>query len=90
MLAANLLLLLMATTALVKLIPYQQSQQAKLQEIQLAVKQAQARVKGIKAQFNRNFDPKQAGQIMQEQTPWMNPQQHQVILVGERQPSKSP
>lgn len=81
MLAVNALLSATAVVALVQLIPYQRSQQAKLQEIQSQVEVAQERVDQVQGQFNRNFDPQQARQIMQEQTNRIDPKQRQVVWV---------
>lgn len=81
MLAVNALLSVTAVVALVQLIPYQRSQQAKLQEMQSQVEVAQERVNRVKQQFNRNFDPQQARQIMQEQTNRIDPKQRQVVWV---------
>ncbi len=81
MLAVNALLSATAVVALVQLIPYQRSQQAKLQEMQSQAKVAQERVNRVKDQFNRNFDPQQARQIMQEQTNRIDPKQRQVVWI---------
>lgn len=81
MLAVNALLSATAVVALVQLIPYQRSQHAKLQEMQSQVEVAQERVDRVKQQFNRNFDPQQARQIMQEQTNRIDPKQRQVVWV---------
>lgn len=81
MLAVNLLLSATAVVALTQLIPYQKSQQEKLQEMQSQVKVAQGQVSQVKEQFDRNFDPQQARQIMQEQTNRIDPQQRHIILV---------
>jgi len=78
-LAVNLLLSATAVVALVQLIPYLRSQQAKLQEMRAEVKLATDRVNQAKAQFDRNLDPKQARRIMQEQANRIEPQQLQVV-----------
>jgi len=78
-LAVNLLLSATAIAALVHLVPYLRSQQTKLQEMRSEVKSATHRVKQAKVQFDRNLDPQQARQIMQEQTNRIEPQQLQIV-----------
>lgn len=81
MLAVNVLLSATAVSALFHLIAHQRSQQAKLQEIQSEVKLAVGRVSQAREQFNRNLDPRQTRQIMQEQTNRIEPQQLHVVLT---------
>lgn len=80
-LVANGILSVAATVALVKLIPYQISQQAKLQEIRLEAKETEARVNILRQNFNRYFDPTQAKKVMQEQNPRLSPNQRRIILT---------
>ncbi|OCR01738.1 hypothetical protein BCD67_14050 [Oscillatoriales cyanobacterium USR001] len=80
-LTANLVLSLFAASALVQLLPYHRSVQAKLQEIQGEVKLTQGRVDRAKAEFNRNFDPTQANTIMQEQSNRIAPNQRPVVWI---------
>lgn len=81
-LTVNVLLSAAAVSALVKLLPYYQSQQEKLQEIQTEVKLTEGRVNRLRTDFNRYFDPQQAKNIMQEQSNRVNPGQRPVILLN--------
>lgn len=82
-LTVNVLLSAAAVSALVKLLPYYQSQQEKLQEIQTEVKLTEGRVNRLRTDFNRYFDPQQAKNIMQEQSNRVNPGQRPVILLNQ-------
>lgn len=79
-LVANGILSVAATVALIKLIPYQISQQAKLQEIRLEAKETEARVNILRQNFNRYFDPTQARKVMQEQNPRLSPNQRRIVF----------
>lgn len=93
-LTVNVLLSAAAVSALVKLLPYYQSQQEKLQEIQTEVKLTEGRVNRLRTDFNRYFDPQQAKNIMQEQSNRVNPGQRPVILLNKAvtkfEPAQSP
>ena len=77
----NGLLIVGTASALLKLLPYSFSQQAKLQEITTEVDLTQNRVDSLQKDFNRNFDPQQAQRIMQEQSNRVAPGQRQVIIL---------
>jgi uncharacterized membrane protein (DUF106 family) len=81
-LTINVLLSAVAVSALVKLVPYYLSQQEKLQEIQTEIKLTEERVKSLRTDFNRYFDPQQAKSIMQEQSNRVDPGQRPVILTN--------
>ena len=70
-----------AIAALVKLLPYDQTQQAKLHEIRAEIEQTQTRVGQLREDFSRNFDPKQTKTTMKEYSPWVDPNQHKIFLV---------
>lgn len=80
-LLVNGLLIVGTASALVKLLPYSFSQQAKLQEITTEVNLTQNRVDNLQKDFKRNFDPQQAQKIMQEQSNRVAPGQRQVIIL---------
>jgi hypothetical protein len=82
-LAVNVVVSAAAVYGLVKLLPYQWSQQEKLWEIQTEVNLAEGRVNRLRADFNRYFDPQQAKSIMQEQSNRVDPGQRPVILLDE-------
>ncbi|MEG3437104.1 hypothetical protein V0288_08240 [Pannus brasiliensis CCIBt3594] len=79
---AQVLLSIAAIGAIAKLIPYQQVQQAKLEEVRLAVAEKEARVNELREQFSRNFDPDQAKQVMGEQSPRRDPNQRRIFWVS--------
>jgi cell division protein FtsB len=80
-LIANSVLSIAALAALIKLLPYQFSQQAKLQEIRLEVNETEAEVHTLRSNFNRYFDPTQAKKVMQEQSPRLDPNQRRIVLL---------
>jgi len=86
-LGLNGVLVLGAIAALVKLIPFQQVQQAKLHEVQMQVQETEQRVAELRGQFQRSFDPRQAKKIMVEQTPRISPNQRRIIFVNSSQTS---
>ena len=78
-LTVNLLLAIVATTTIAKLVPYHQSQQSRLVTLQDSVQVAERKNAELRSQFNRNFDPAQAGRIMQEQSGMSYPNQKNVV-----------
>lgn len=88
-LAVNVVLSAAAVSGLVKLLPYQWSQQEKLQEISSEVKLAEERVNHLQTNFNRYFDPQQAKNIMQEQSNRLTPGKRPVVLL-DKAPSLAP
>jgi cell division protein FtsB len=83
-LIANSVLSIAALAALVRLLPYQFSQQSKLQEIRLEVNETEAEVHTLRSNFNRYFDPTQAKKVMQEQSPRLDPNQRRIVLMPDR------
>lgn len=78
-LTVNLLLAIVATTTIAKLVPYHQSQQSRLTTLQDSVQVAERKNADLRSQFNRNFDPAQAGRIMQEQSGLSYPNQKNIV-----------
>ncbi|NEQ33492.1 MAG: hypothetical protein F6K04_21275 [Leptolyngbya sp. SIO4C5] len=78
-LLVNLLLLSAIVSALCKLVPYFQRQQVRLQEIEMAVEQAETETAQLRTDFSRSFDPGQANSIMQEQSGRKSPLQRTVV-----------
>ncbi|NEP13830.1 MAG: hypothetical protein F6J92_27635 [Symploca sp. SIO1A3] len=78
-LVVNVMLCAAAFTGLTKLWPYHSSQQTKLREVRAEVKLTEKRVKDLKEDFSRSFDPKQAKSVMQEQSYRVDPAQRQVV-----------
>lgn len=89
-LAVNVLLSAAAVSGLMQLLHYQWFQQEKLWEIQTEVKQAEERVNLLRTDFSRYFDPQQANSIMQEQSNWVEPGQHQVVWQNNAAKVKKP
>jgi hypothetical protein len=77
----NGVLAIVAITALVKLVPYNLAQQAKLREIRVEVSDLENRVGQLRADLNRQFDPQQAMSVMQEESIRVDPQQRQVVWL---------
>ncbi len=80
-LVVNIVLVVGAVSALVKLLPYNISQQAKLREISTEVQVTESRVANLQTDFNRSFDPQQSKKIMGEQSNRVDPKQRPVFLV---------
>ena len=80
-LTVNIFLSIVAIATLIKLLPYQLQQQAKLREVRVEVKEIETRVNELRDNFNRNFDPHQTRKIMQEQSPFIDPNQRRIFLV---------
>jgi hypothetical protein len=80
-LGLNAVLLLVSGVAVFRLIPYQQIQSEKLDEISMQVEETQQRVKQLRSDFNRSFDPGQSRKIMEELSPRQNPNQRRIILT---------
>ncbi|MBW4514385.1 MAG: hypothetical protein KME11_04100 [Timaviella obliquedivisa GSE-PSE-MK23-08B] len=78
-LGVNLLLSLIAVTALVKLLPYNLSQQNSFKELQAKIAETESRVDRLQANFNHHFDPKQARSVMQQESTRIEPGQHQIV-----------
>lgn len=76
----NGLLIFVAFSALNKLLPYHQSQQEKLAEINVEVEETQKRVNQLRERFNRNFDPSQSKKVMEKNTHKVDPNQRPVFF----------
>jgi predicted HTH domain antitoxin len=80
-LMVNGLLSVVAIAALAKLVPYHFSQQMKLREIRVEVKQTEERVNHLSETFSRTFDPRQTKNIMKEQSPKVDPNQRPIVWL---------
>ena len=83
-LVVNILLSAVAISVLARILPYQISQQEKLQEIRTEVQRSEARVNQLRADLNRYFDPQQTQNVLQESQYRIAPQKKQVIWLNER------
>ena len=70
-----------AIAALVKLVPYHFSQQAKLREIDAQVEETRGRVNKLREELNRNFDPQQSQNLMEEYSSRLAPHQRIVFWL---------
>ncbi|HEY9749846.1 MAG TPA: hypothetical protein V6C63_14270 [Allocoleopsis sp.] len=78
-LAVNITLSVAAASTLMRILPYQLSQQEKLQEIRAEVNVTEGRVNRLRDNFSHHFDPQQTKTIMQEQSNRVDPKQLQVV-----------
>jgi anti-sigma-K factor RskA len=72
-----------AVCAIARLLPYQQMQQAKLEEVRLAAQEKEERVNQLRGQFTRSFDPSQTRQVMGEQSPRRDPNQRRIFWTSQ-------
>ena len=80
-LIANGVISVVAIVGLIKLIPYQLNQQAKFQEVKAEVAETERRVDHLRSDFVRHFDPKQTRNIMQEQSPKLDPNARRIFWL---------
>jgi hypothetical protein len=78
-LIVNLVLSVIALAALARLLPYNMAQQKSLEELQVKVAEVESRVDRLQADFNHNFDPKQARLVMQQESSRIEPGQRQIV-----------
>lgn len=79
----NFAILATAISALTQLLPYHWSQQDKLRAIRTEVNVTQERVNNLQLELNRNFDPRQAKALMQQQGYRFDPKQKQVVFPNQ-------
>lgn len=79
---ANLLIISVSVSALTRLFPYYWLQQDKLENIETQVKLMESRVRTLREEFTRNFDPSQAQSIRREHSYRLQPNQRQIILIS--------
>ena len=79
-LTANLILSVAFASALVKLLPYNQTQQQKLHEIRAEVQTVGKRVQNLQHDFDINFDPRLALQNIEDQTHLSVPGRNKIIF----------
>lgn len=80
-LMTNIVISVVATSALVQLWPHYRELQSKLQEINAEVQVTESRVNQARHHFSRYFDTSQTQRIMQENSTWVDPNQRQIILL---------
>ncbi len=75
-----------AAAALVQLVPHHLSQQGKLREVSVEVKQMEKRVSDLQEKLSRNLDPRQVNSIRQEQAFKFEPNQIPIVVTKQEQP----
>ncbi|MEM1311593.1 MAG: hypothetical protein AAGF98_19190 [Cyanobacteria bacterium P01_H01_bin.153] len=83
-LTVNLMLTLVALAALIKLVPYHQTQRQVLQELEASIATLSAHNSGLRSDFARYFDPAQTSQVLQENGPQDSPQRVPIVWVDQR------
>ncbi len=79
-LGVNVFLSLIAVVTILRLLPYHASQEARMQELSVALRTAETRFNRVQTNFGQYFDPNQSRFIMQQQTNRIDPSQRQIIL----------
>ena len=64
--------------AIAKLVPYQLSQLEKLEDIRAKTGALEVEVQQLRKDFTRNFDSHQIRKVMQEQSPFIAPNQRRI------------
>lgn len=78
-LGVNVFLISVAAISLGRLLPYLQTQVQQLEVARAELAQAEAANTRLRADFDRYFDPAQAGRIIQEQTGYRSRSERQVV-----------
>ncbi|MFH7244001.1 MAG: hypothetical protein ACHWZW_14260 [Spirulina sp.] len=77
--AVNGVLTVASLSALGHLVPYLQTQTARLDQVTQAVDTADSTHTSLKAEFDRYFDPAQASRLIQEYSGYKAPQERQIV-----------
>ena len=77
-LLVNGLLSIASIVAIAKLVPYQLSQLENLEDIRAKTEALDIEVQELRKDFNRNFDSYQTRKVMQEQSPFIAPNQRRI------------
>ncbi|MGG6238467.1 hypothetical protein ACQ4N7_07475 [Nodosilinea sp. AN01ver1] len=78
-LGVNVLVLSVAAVSLGRLVPYLQTQVQQLEIARTELAEAEAANTRLRADFDRYFDPAQAGRVIQEQTGYRSRSERQVV-----------
>jgi hypothetical protein len=73
-----------ALTSAIKLLPYHLSQQEKLKELNIQVQDTEARVVKLQEQLNRNFDPQQTKNLMEQYSSLLAPNQSRIYWLPQK------
>ena len=72
-----------AIASLFRLLPYHLSQQAKLKELRMQVKETDARVTKLRKQLNHNFDPQRTQSLMEQYSNLTAPNKSRIYWLPE-------
>ncbi|WP_156119705.1 hypothetical protein [Leptolyngbya sp. KIOST-1] len=78
-LGMNLFLTLVAAVSLGRLVPHLQAQVEQLEVARASLAEAEAANTRLRSDFDRYFDPAQAGRIIQEQTGYRSRSERQIV-----------
>lgn len=78
-LGVNCFLVLVAAVSLGRLVPRLQAQTQQLEVVRRELDQAEVTHTRLRADFDRYFDPTQAGRVIQEQTGYRTKSERQVV-----------
>jgi hypothetical protein len=84
--AVNGVLTVASLSALSQLVPYLQTQTARLDQVAQAVDTAATTHTSLKTEFDRYFDPAQASRLMQEYSGYKAPQERQIVWTDGSRP----
>jgi hypothetical protein len=84
--AVNGVLTVASLSALSHLVPYLQTQTARLDQVTQAVDTAATTHTTLKAEFDRYFDPAQASRLMQEYSGYKSPQERHIVWTESPRP----
>lgn len=90
MIAVNGVLAIAATIAIVRLVSYNMSQQAKIQIINAEVAATEERVGNVREEFSQYFDPLQTKVMMREQSHRVEAGQARIIFTEPAPPAEHP
>ena len=86
-LTINLTITLVSLAALVKLVPYHQTQRQVLHELEASVATLQAHNQRLRNDFTRYFDPAQTSQVLQENGARESAQHVPIVWVDKMPPT---
>lgn len=87
-LGINVFLILVAAVSLGRLVPYLQAQVQQLESARAALDQAEVTNTRLRSDFDRYFDPAQAGRVIEEQTGYRSHSERQVVWTDQEDVDK--
>ena len=74
-----------AIVSFFRLLPYHLTQQAKLKELRIQVRETDARVIKLREQLNKNFDPEQTQSLMEQYSTLTAPNQTRIYWLEDNE-----